>query len=593
MLLTLSSISPIWASAALASPTIELSPSTGPPGTSVDVGGSGFIPLAVVTITFDGGSVGTSPKTIMADALGNFEASFSVPQSIEKGTYPVIAKSHGVVQAQAESLFQVTAPNERPVSDSQSVTLQSGEPIAIKLKGSDPDGDSITFSIVDEPKHGTIENFDSTAGTLTYSPADEYHGKDRLTFKVNDGQEDSFLGEVSVTVEESSSDLTMEDMQVEVTEDSEIVIFLTAGNEDSSSISFEIVDRPSHGSLGELKPYDKTSSYVTYTPLPNFNGTDFFTAKASDSRQESEIATVTIVVSPVQDSPVAQSARLDSVQGTTIPVTLIASDPDGDTLSYILVTLPSHGTLTGTAPSLNYLPDSEYRGWDSFTFKVNDGSSDSNVARVEIYVPESASADEESEDGSSQAGDADASGGNSASNDQDAQDSETTAEAGAAPSDSSGEGTTESADEVNGEDEPVDSPRAQDTTPPRLIVPASPLLFESESESGTAVNYNIAAIDDRDGEITPECSPESGYIFPVGRVNVVCNATDSSGNTAVGSFVVEVKPLATTGSFKISDYSQPVLASVILGLAGVAVYVGLRVKRASARNSPPQTATEP
>ena len=42
--------------------------------------------------------------------------------------------------------------------------------------------------------------------------------------------------------------------------------------------------------------------------------------------------------------------------------------------------------LTGTAPNLNYNPDTDYVGADSFTFKANDGTTDSNIATVSITV---------------------------------------------------------------------------------------------------------------------------------------------------------------------------------------------------------------
>lgn len=47
---------------------------------------------------------------------------------------------------------------------------------------------------------------------------------------------------------------------------------------------------------------------------------------------------------------------------------------------------PGIGTLSGTAPSLTYTPAANYNGTDSFTFKVNDGTVDSNVATVTITV---------------------------------------------------------------------------------------------------------------------------------------------------------------------------------------------------------------
>lgn len=57
-----------------------------------------------------------------------------------------------------------------------------------------------------------------------------------------------------------------------------------------------------------------------------------------------------------------------------------------DTLTYTIVAGPGHGTLTGSADSWTYLPQVDFYGEDSFTFKVNDGREDSNTARVAIVV---------------------------------------------------------------------------------------------------------------------------------------------------------------------------------------------------------------
>src|SRR5439155_1003886 len=65
---------------------------------------------------------------------------------------------------------------------------------------------------------------------------------------------------------------------------------------------------------------------------------------------------------------------------------LSATDIEGSALTYAVVSGPAHGTLSGSAPSLTYTPAANYNGPDSFTFKANDGSLDSNVATVTIAV---------------------------------------------------------------------------------------------------------------------------------------------------------------------------------------------------------------
>ena len=67
-------------------------------------------------------------------------------------------------------------------------------------------------------------------------------------------------------------------------------------------------------------------------------------------------------------------------------IVLTGSDLDGGPLTFTVLSLPLHGTLTGAEPNLTYTPAADYFGPDTFTFKVNDGALDGNVATVTITV---------------------------------------------------------------------------------------------------------------------------------------------------------------------------------------------------------------
>ncbi|HCP14728.1 MAG TPA: hypothetical protein DIT32_02955 [Peptococcaceae bacterium] len=86
------------------------------------------------------------------------------------------------------------------------------------------------------------------------------------------------------------------------------------------------------------------------------------------------------------EAPVAEPQSLSMSQDTSLPITLTATDPDGDTLDYAIVSNPSHGILTGTAPNLVYTPQAGYTGEDRFTFIAKDGTLDSNLAAVDITI---------------------------------------------------------------------------------------------------------------------------------------------------------------------------------------------------------------
>ena len=111
-------------------------------------------------------------------------------------------------------------------------------------------------------------------------------------------------------------------------------------------------------------------------------------------------------MTPVNDAPVATDSSAQVAEDTPEDVPLHATDIDGDPLTYAIVTPPAHGTLSGSGATRTYTPDRHYFGPDSFTFKANDGTADSNVATVSITVTRRDPATVNINDVSTQEGDA-------------------------------------------------------------------------------------------------------------------------------------------------------------------------------------------
>ena len=270
----------------------------------------------------------------------------------------------------------VTAVNDPPVADAQSVSTKQDTPVAITLTASDVDADPLSFNMLLGPSHGTLSG---SAPNLTYTPNPGFNGTDSFTFNAHDGTVDSNIATVSITI--SANNPPVADSQsVTTDEDAAVAITLTGSDVDGDPLTYSVVTGPADGSVSGTAPN------VTYTPAEDFNGSDTFTYKANDGTADSGLATVSITVTPVNDPPVADAQSVTTAEDTAVAITLTGSDVDGDSLTYSLVTLPANGVLSGTAPNLTYTPALNFNGSDSFTFKVKDGTVDSVPATVSITV---------------------------------------------------------------------------------------------------------------------------------------------------------------------------------------------------------------
>lgn len=98
------------------------------------------------------------------------------------------------------------------------------------------------------------------------------------------------------------------------------------------------------------------------------------------------VALIWMIASKVNNRPLVESFDITTEEETPVRITLSGSDLDGDTLSFHIVTGPSHGSLHGQEPNLIYTPGKNFSGRDSLAFKADDGKARSNAASVSITV---------------------------------------------------------------------------------------------------------------------------------------------------------------------------------------------------------------
>jgi hypothetical protein len=127
----------------------------------------------------------------------------------------------------------------------------------------------------------------------------------------------------------------------------------------------------------------------SYSPDPDFNGTDSFTYSVSDGSAKSISAAVTLTIQAANDSPVAADDTATADEGASITIQVLANDADvdGDPLTVAGLNAVSNGTVTSSGEgTITFTPDSGFSGEGSFEYTVSDGNGGTDAGFVVVQV---------------------------------------------------------------------------------------------------------------------------------------------------------------------------------------------------------------
>ncbi|MEM7058900.1 MAG: Ig-like domain-containing protein [Pseudomonadota bacterium] len=187
--------------------------------------------------------------------------------------------------------------------------------------------------------------------------------------------------------------LVAEDDAPETDEDTAVIVDVLANDVDVDGDPITVTSATNGANGTTVVNSDGT---ITYTPDPNFFGSDTFSYQITDGTGETETAFVNVTVNPVNDDPVAADDAADADDDGLATINVLSNDSDieGDTLSVSsagngatgLVTINGDGTLSYDANGQFAGLGAGETAIDTFTYTVTDGNGGSDTATVSVTV---------------------------------------------------------------------------------------------------------------------------------------------------------------------------------------------------------------
>jgi VCBS repeat-containing protein len=339
------------------------------------------------------GTIGLTYCTTVSTAGTSFPTNGS-----PVGTFPTTTQTCSPAAPSLPSGESLPDCNDPPVAANDAYTVAEGGTLNVPAPGVlgndvDPEGQPITAILVTGPLHASSFALNSD-GSFTYVHDGSETTTDSFTYKANDGSLDSNVATVNITITPVNDAPVAVNDAYSVNEDTTLNVaapgvLANDSDPDGPTATAVLVSGPSNASVFALN----ADGSFTYKGNTNFNGSDSFTYRRSDSLLLSNVATVNITVVAVNDAPVAVNDAYSTNEDTPLTVSapgVLGNDTDVDSpsLTAVLVSGPSNAlsfTLNANG-SFNYTPNPNFNGTDSFTYQANDGSLNSNVATVTITV---------------------------------------------------------------------------------------------------------------------------------------------------------------------------------------------------------------
>ncbi|WP_193352322.1 Ig-like domain-containing protein, partial [Catenovulum agarivorans] len=326
---------------------------------------------------------GAANGSASVDTSGNSVAVNYQPNGNFNGNNSfVVQVTDGIDTANITVNVVVNAQNDAPsISGTPAITVAEDSAYSFTPAATDIDSSDLTFSISNAP---AWISFDTSTGGLTGTPTNSDVGTTtNILISVTDGLATTSLAAFDLTVTNVNDAPIGQNISVTTLEDRSITIEPTINDDDGDSLTLTIESTPSKGVLNQA------GAGWHYQPTENANGSDSFTYTVSDGQVSSQVYTVNITITAVNDVPVAidDLIALERVENDAYTLDVLTNDFDVDGDSLILEgAKASVGSVTIQNGQLAFQAPDNFIGSARLTYSVRDGNKGraSAVANVTI-----------------------------------------------------------------------------------------------------------------------------------------------------------------------------------------------------------------
>ncbi|PCK06169.1 MAG: hypothetical protein COA42_17515, partial [Alteromonadaceae bacterium] len=281
---------------------------------------------------------------------------------------------------------------DTPVANADSDTVNEAATVIIDLRSNDTDAETATGSLtvtnLSVATNGSIVN--NNDGTVTYTHDGSETTNDSFTYTINDGTIDSIAATVTVTINAQNDAPVANADSGSVNEGAAVTIDLRSNDTDAETATGAMtvtnIGSATNGSI-----VNNNDGTVTYTHNGSETVGDSFTYTINDGTTNSVTTTVTITVSPQNDTPIANADSDNVSEGASVTINLRSNDTDAETTNSAMTITNISAAINGSVINNNngtvtYTHDGSETTGDSFTYTINDGIIDSAPASVTLTI---------------------------------------------------------------------------------------------------------------------------------------------------------------------------------------------------------------